>query len=161
MIPARQELPVGCCQHGKKSSLHSGRGRNHVFCSVVTDGETAGCYRETDTGFRINEDLERAVGLVRPPQWTAEEVKIFGDMLARHGKDFNLIAQQLRPSRTVEDVVVFYYHVWKLRRVPEARRWAEGKQDVRLSQLVAAKCLAGNMFVTTIRITHACSACCC
>ncbi|BDA48529.1 hypothetical protein COCOBI_12-2090 [Coccomyxa sp. Obi] len=96
-----------------------------ILTHVDEHGNT---YWETETGVRLSDEEAENMGLVQPPQWSNDEVKIFADGLAQSSRDFHEIARLLGPDRNTQDVVQFYYHVWKPRRVPEARTWAEGKQ---------------------------------
>ena len=64
-------------------------------------------------------------------QWLDADINCFASCLSRCGKDFGFIAQQLQPPKTRAEVVVFYYDMWKTRRIPRAWQWYNStKADV-------------------------------
>jgi hypothetical protein len=69
--------------------------------------------------------------------WTCAEIEAFETLLNSLWKDFDQIARQL-PCKSVQEVVRFYYDVWKTQRLPQAVRWYQRKQQV--GRLCEAQC---------------------
>ena len=85
----------------------------------------------------LSSEESRQLGLPSgSSQWLDADISCFASCLARCGKDFGLIAQQLQPPKSRGEVVCFYYDMWKTRRIPRARQWYNSmKAEVRLLSL--------------------------
>ena len=63
-------------------------------------------------------------------EWQDADINCFASCLSQYGKDFGYIAQQLQPPKSRGEVVIFYYDMWKTRRLPRARQWYNSMKDV-------------------------------
>lgn len=62
--------------------------------------------------------------------WTEEEEEALALGLRAYGRDFHAIQQDYVPTRTVHDLVDYYYNVWKLKATRQAVQWYQEKAQV-------------------------------
>lgn len=55
--------------------------------------------------------------------WTPEEEKLFAAGFEKYGRAFREVRKACLPGKTVEDIVAYYYNVWKLLYTHDSRVW--------------------------------------
>ena len=69
--------------------------------------------------------------------WSSEEEQQFEEGMLLLGRDFPAIRKQFLPQRETEDLVLYYYNVWKTQITPRAQAWYQ-----RLAEVSVLKCLS-------------------
>ncbi|CAD7695438.1 unnamed protein product [Ostreobium quekettii] len=67
--------------------------------------------------------------------WSGEEEMAFETGLNELGRDFTVIQQDYVPSKTLEDVILYYYNIWKTRWTEAAQRWYAKKRHDEMLQI--------------------------
>ncbi len=65
--------------------------------------------------------------------WTEEEEEALCAGMRAYGRDFHAIQSDYVPSRSVHDLIDYYYNVLKLKATQRAVQWHEEKAQVGLS----------------------------
>ena len=60
--------------------------------------------------------------------WTDDEAQQFEEGLLKYRKDFAAISKQFLPYRSPEDLVLYFYNVWKTRLTARAQAWYRRKE---------------------------------
>eukprot|EP00210_Caulerpa_lentillifera_P007965 g7604.t1 len=66
--------------------------------------------------------------------WTTEQECLFASGFALHGRSFDEIRDAFLPEKTNEDLVIYYYNIWKQCRTPAAAEWYQEKRQKILDQ---------------------------
>lgn len=65
------------------------------------------------------------------PSWSDADEALLEEGMRALGRDFRQIQKQLLPGKTVPDLIVFYYNVWKTKGSARARTWFLAVEEVR------------------------------
>ena len=69
------------------------------------------------------------MGRVVQHTWSIEECASFERGFLQYGRDFALIQRTFLNTKRIEDLVIYYYSIWKQRRTPGAARYYHLKQQ--------------------------------
>jgi len=68
------------------------------------------------------------MGKVVRNEWSEEEERKFEEGILKHGRDFSRIQSDFLRHKSIGELVLYYYNVWKQRRTPAAGEYYSEKR---------------------------------